>query len=78
MNLTLNQVLVGGEVQEGVATRNPDRPSNVSSTILDNDGTSGRGTTRMTSPEKWEIKQVKQVQCICAGNYLKSRVHVMF
>lgn len=55
----MNRVLVGGEVEEGGAARNPDRPSNMTSTILDNDGTSGRGTTRMTSPEKWEIKQVK-------------------
>ena len=58
LNLTMNKVLVGGEVQEGGLARNPDRPSNMSTTILDNDGTSGRGTTRMTSPEKWEIKQV--------------------
>ncbi len=55
----MNSILGGGEVQEGMAARNPDRPSDmITTTMLDNDGTSGRGTTRMTSPEKWEIKQV--------------------
>lgn len=58
LNPIMNRVLVGGEIQEGTSARNPDRPSNLATTILDDDKTSVRGTTRMTSPEKWEIKQL--------------------
>ena len=58
LNPTMNRMLVGGETQEGSSARNPDRPSNLRLTMMEDDSTSGRGATRMTSPEKWEIKQV--------------------
>ena len=34
------------------------RPSNLAPVVMEDDKISGRGTTRITSPEKWEIKQL--------------------
>ena len=58
-------MLVGGEVGDAVggatAARNPDRPTNVISGPVRQDGgveREAKPVTRMTSPEKWEIKQV--------------------
>ena len=34
------------------------RPSNLAPVVMEDDKVSGRGTTRITSPEKWEIKQL--------------------
>ena len=36
----------------------PHRPSNLAPVVMEDDKVSGRGTTRITSPEKWEIKQL--------------------
>ena len=52
---------MGDAVGGATAARNPDRPTNVISGPVRQDGGVARETkpvTRMTSPEKWEIKQV--------------------
>ena len=52
-------MLRSNEGQEDSLVRNPDRPANIRSTMIEDDvTTSKKSTTRMTSPEKWEIKQV--------------------
>ena len=56
-----------GEEREETRVRNPDRPSNLTSVVRDEDSRPARGMTRMTSPEKWEIKQL-----IAAGVLEKS------
>ena len=56
LNPNVNRMLGGGEVRDQV--RNPDRPTHMAPAIEEDGKGSGRGTTRMTSPEKWEIKQV--------------------
>ena len=55
-----------GDEREEERARNPDRPSDSSSVVREESGTV-RGMTRMTSPEKWEIKQL-----IAAGVLQKS------
>ena len=55
-----------GDDREEERARNPDRPSDSSSVVREESGTV-RGMTRMTSPEKWEIKQL-----IAAGVLQKS------
>jgi ATP-dependent RNA helicase DHX8/PRP22 len=56
VNPNVNKMLMGGG--EGGVVRNPDRPTNQNTVVVSDEGTSKRGTTRMTSPEKWEIKQL--------------------
>ena len=62
----INWMLVGREVRDENSSRNPDRPSNLSS-LMKEEGGPSRGSTRMTSPEKWELKQL-----IAAGVLQKS------
>ena len=58
LNPRANRLLVGGEVRDEGTARNPDRPSNLAPVVLEDDRGTGRGTTRITSPEKWELKQL--------------------
>ena len=64
LNPTHNRMLIGGEVGESIgnvsASRNPDRPTNVLTGPVRHDDapTTTKTVKRMTSPEKWEIKQV--------------------
>ena len=67
LNPAVNQMLRRGEEREETRVRNPDRPSNLTSVVRDEDSHPVRGMTRMTSPEKWEIKQL-----IAAGVLEKS------
>lgn len=62
----MNHVLYRGDNGGETQARNPDRPSDNSSIVREEGGTT-RGMTRMTSPEKWEIKQL-----IAAGVLEKS------
>ncbi|XP_064401685.1 ATP-dependent RNA helicase DHX8-like isoform X2 [Halichondria panicea] len=60
LNLEVNRLLVGGESQDHGA-RNPDRPAHMSGLVRAEDQqqpSAQRGMTRLTSPEKWEIKQL--------------------
>ena len=72
LNPIVNRMLVGGEVRDEGSSRNPDRPSNLTS-VMKEEGGPSRGTTRMTSPEKWELKQL-----IAAGVLQKSDYPGMF
>ena len=56
LNAAVNQMLYRGEERGETLARNPDRPD--SSTIVREEKGPARGMTRMTSPEKWEIKQL--------------------
>lgn len=63
---------IGGEIdgkQREVITRNPDRPAHIPSTVagVDEDLGPTKTSRRMTSPEKWEMKQL-----IAAGVIEKS------
>ena len=63
LNPTHNRMLVGGEVEGSTnmsASRNPDRPTNVLTGPVRHDDapSTTKPVKRMTSPEKWEIKQV--------------------
>lgn len=64
LNPNHNRLLVGGEVKDSgaptFAARNPDRPSDFSKASYEEDTSTGssRGLQRMSSPEKWEIKQL--------------------
>lgn len=52
---------MGDAVGGATAARNPDRPTNVITGPVRQDGgvvKESKPITRMTSPEKWEIKQV--------------------
>ena len=55
-----------GDERGDTHARNPDRPSDSASIVREEKG-AVRGMTRMTSPEKWEIKQL-----IAAGVLEKS------
>ena len=57
LNATINQILSREDNKGESLARNPDRPLDSSSSVRDEKGTT-RGMTRMTSPEKWEIKQL--------------------
>lgn len=56
LNAVVNRMLHFEKKSESLA-RNPDRPLDSSSIVRDEQG-AARGMTRMTSPEKWEIKQL--------------------
>ena len=58
LNTTVNEMLRRGEVKEEVLSRNPDRPTDSSSVVREEKGFGARGMTRMTSPEKWEVKKL--------------------
>lgn len=69
LNPAVNKMLTGtGGGEESSVARNPDRPSDLTTAppVLE-EGHKGKGMTRMTSPEKWEIKQL-----IAAGVLEKS------
>ena len=66
LNAAVNQMLHWEEMRGESQIRNPDRPLDSSSVVRKEKGTA-RGMTRMTSPEKWEIKQL-----IAAGVLEKS------
>ncbi|XP_019857665.1 PREDICTED: ATP-dependent RNA helicase DHX8-like [Amphimedon queenslandica] len=68
LNYSVNRLLLTSEDEGGASARNPDRPSNMRpGSVMEEEGKGKRGTTRMTSPEKWEIKQL-----IAAGVLEKS------
>ena len=73
-------MLIGGEVGESTgnmsASRNPDRPTNVLTGPVRHDDapTTTKTVKRMTSPEKWEIKQVNSSWFILGHLY---DVHTM-
>lgn len=68
LNAAVNQMLYQGNDRGEMQARNPDRPSDAStSSIMREERGAVRGMTRMTSPEKWEIKQL-----IAAGVLEKS------
>lgn len=67
LNPTVNRMLRHSDDREEARARNPDRPSNLASVVRDEESGPARGMTRMTSPEKWEIKQL-----IAAGVLEKS------
>ena len=67
LNSSVNEMLYRGDTKEESLSRNPDRPPDHSSFVREEKALSGRGMTRMTSPEKWEIKQL-----IAAGVLEKS------
>ena len=73
LNLSVNRMLAGGEVKDEGAARNPDRPSNLSSFIRRDEpsssSTAQRGMTRLTSPEKWEIKQLISAGVLDPSDY---------
>lgn len=66
LNAAINIILSNEENRGESIARNPDRPLDSSSTLREEKATA-RGMTRMTSPEKWEIKQL-----IAAGVLEKS------
>lgn len=52
---------VGGEGQEESAMRNPDRPTNLNlghAPEVEDDTLERKRLTKISDPEKWEIKQV--------------------
>lgn len=57
LNASVNHMLYREKKEEEVF-RNPDRPTDTSSIVREEKGLAARGMTRMTSPEKWEIKQL--------------------
>ena len=67
LNASVNHMLCREEKKEEGLFRNPDRPLEGSSVVREEKGLGARGMTRMTSPEKWEIKQL-----IAAGVLQKS------
>ena len=67
LNPAVNKMLRHSDGREEARARNPDRPSNLASVVRDEESGPARGMTRMTSPEKWEIKQL-----IAAGVLEKS------
>jgi ATP-dependent RNA helicase DHX8/PRP22 len=67
LNASVNHMLCHGDKKEEGLFRNPDRPVEGSSVVREEQGLAARGMTRMTSPEKWEIKQL-----IAAGVLEKS------
>lgn len=68
LNAAVNQMLYQGNDRGEMQARNPDRPSDTSnSSVVREERGAVRGMTRMTSPEKWEIKQL-----IAAGVLEKS------
>lgn len=52
---------VGGEGQEETSMRNPDRPTNLNlghAPEVEDDSLERKRLTKISDPEKWEIKQV--------------------
>ena len=68
LNASVNPMLRHGKNKEEESLfRNPDRPPDSAPVVREEKGLAARGMTRMTSPEKWEIKQL-----IAAGVLEKS------
>lgn len=64
MNPNRRRNLVG-ETNEETSMRNPDRPSHlslVSAPEVEDDSLERKRLTRISDPEKWEIKQVRCTQ----------------
>ncbi len=67
----MNRLLGAGEVRDD-GFRNPDRPTNVSGRGQGEEpqtSTQQRGMTRLTSPEKWEIKQLISAGVLQPSDY---------
>lgn len=55
------------EHEEEIAHRNPDRPMSIldlQQNIEENEGESRKRVHRISSPEKWELKQMISASCI--------------
>ncbi|XP_067003778.2 ATP-dependent RNA helicase DHX8 [Anabrus simplex] len=68
LNPTSNNMLMGRDRDEEQAHRNPDRPTSLlelQGSILEEDETHSRKRVhRISSPEKWEIKQMLAASCV--------------